>query len=415
MTRQSFIGILLVTGLALAVGSASMAEAGSSGWGGRGSAPTMTPAPVAQIAFRSVFGLVIIPVRINGSRELSMILDTGMSAPIVLLMHREMGDELKLEGGQPVQIGGAGGQSAPEGQLHTGATVALGGIELPEQTIIVMSEARDTSSWVQDGVIGKSIFDRYVVDIDFEKSVLSLYEVGSFQARGFESVPMMLASGIPTVEAKVENENGEKIAVRLVVDLGAGHALSLQPETKRLKLPAKTIPAVVGRGVQGEVEGRIGRVRNLRLGPFTLPSTVSSFAGKEAGTTCAGLGTGADGNLGNQVLRRFRVVMDYSRQRVLLSPQPGYDRPFEHNMAGLVLRPRRDGSLSVRTVMEGSSAAEASIAPGDRIVAIDGQELDSTRQEGLLDLFKQDGATLRLTVERDGTRFERLVKLRRMI
>jgi hypothetical protein len=415
MTRQSFIWILLAAGLALAAGGVPTAGADRSTRGSRGSAPALTPAPVTQIGFRTVFGMVIIPVRINGSRELNMILDTGMSAPIVLLMHREMREELKLEGGQPVQIAGAGGQSAPEGQLHTGATVALEGIELPEQTIIVMSEARDTSSWVQDGVIGKSIFDRYVVDIDFERSILSLYEPGSFQARGFESIPTTLTSGIPTVEARVENENGKKVPVRLVVDLGAGHALSLQPETKGLKLPAKTITSIVGKGVQGEVEGRIGRIRNLRLGPFTLPSVVSSFAGKEAGTTCAGQGPGADGNLGNQVLRRFRVVMDYPHQRILLSPRPGYDRPFEHNMAGLVLRQRRDGSLSIRTVMEGSSAAEASLAPGDRIVAVDGRELDSTRQEGLLDLFKQEGATLRLTVERAGTRFERPVTLRRMI
>ncbi len=415
MIRQPFVGILLATGLALAAVSASSAGADNHTRGGHASVPTMSPAPVARIPFHSVNGMIMVPVRINGSRELDMVLDTGMSAPIVLLMHRELGDELRLEDGQPVQIGGAGGQAPPEGLLYMGATVAFGGIELPEQTVIAMAEARDTSSWEWDGVIGKSIFDRYVVDLDFERSVLSLYESGSFQARGFESIPVELAAGFPTVEAQVENEDQEKVAVRLVVDLGAAHALSLQPETKRLTLPAKTITSIVGKGVQGEVKGRIGRIRNLRLGPFTLPSVVSSFAGKETGTTCAGLGTGADGNLGNQVLRRFRVVIDYPHQRMLLSPRPGYDRPFEHNMAGLVLRPRRDGSLSVRTVMEGSSAAEASIAPGDRIVAIDGRELDSTRQEGLLDLFKQEGATLRLTVERDGTRAERSVTLRRMI
>lgn len=415
MTTRSFTLILLATGLALTVGNASSAGAGGRTRESRVTAPVMTPAPVARIPFRSVNGMVRVPVRINGSRELDMVLDTGMSAPIVLLMHRELGDELNLEDGQPVQIGGAGGQARPEGRLYAGATVAFGGIEMPGQMVIAMDEARDTSSWEWDGVIGKSIFDRYVVDINFEHSVLSLYESGSFRARGFESIPVTLVAGIPNLEAQVENENGEKVPVRLVVDLGAAHALSLQPETKRLTLPAKTITTIVGKGVQGEVEGRIGRIRNLRLGPFTLPSVVSSFAREEAGTTCAGLGTGADGNLGNQILRRFRVVMDYSRQRILLAPRPGYDRPFEHNMAGLVLRPRRDGSLSVRSVMEGSSAAEAGVAPGDRIVAIDGRELDSTRQEGLLDLFKQEGATLRLTVERAGARFERPVKLRRMI
>jgi hypothetical protein len=415
MTRQVLVGMLLATGLALDVGGAASAGAGSRARGSRVPGAAMTPAPVARVAFRSIHGMVIVPVRVNGSRELNMILDTGMSAPIVLLMHRDLGDELRLEDGQPVQIGGAGGQAPPEGRLYAGATIAFGGIEQSEQTVIVMDEARDTSAWMQDGVIGKSIFDRYVVDLDFEHSVLSLYEPGSFRAQGFESIPVMLASGIPTVEAKVGNEGGEEVAVRLVIDLGAGHALSLQPETRHLVLPAKTITSVLGKGVQGAVEGRIGRIPDLRLGPFTLPSIVSSFASEKAGTTCAGQGTGADGNLGNQVLRRFRVVFDYAHRRILLSPRPGHDRPFEYNMAGLFLRPQRDGALSVDGVMDGSPAAEASIATGDRILAIDGQVVDCTRQEDLPDRFKQEGATLRLTMERAGTRFERSITLRRMI
>jgi membrane-associated protease RseP (regulator of RpoE activity) len=415
MTAQQMLRSIALTAALSAVGGIGGAAVRHVS-GSDQSAPVLSPAPVARIPFRSLGGLILVPVRINGSRELSMILDTGMSSPVVVLMHRELGDELKLSGGRPVQVGGAGGQVAPEGLLYGGVIATLGGVEQPALTAIVMSESRDASEWVQDGIIGKSVFDRYIADIDYEASVLSLYEPESFEAKGFESVPLSFDHAFPTLEAKVENEAGRTIPVRLVLDLGAGHALSLHADsTRHLTLPARTMSSVIGKGVQGEIEGRVGRIPGLRVGSFALRGIVSTFAGKESGVTCASQGAGADGNLGSQFLRRFRVVMDYPHRRMLLAPRPGYDRPFEHNMAGLALRWQRNGGLAVRSVIDDSPAAEAGIALGDRILAVDGKTLDAGGPVDVSELFQSDGATLRLTVERGGTRSERLVRLRRMI
>jgi hypothetical protein len=221
MTAQQMLRSIALTAALSAVGGIGGAAVRHVS-GSDQSAPVLSPAPVARIPFRSLGGLILVPVRINGSRELSMILDTGMSSPVVVLMHRELGDELKLSGGRPVQVGGAGGQVAPEGLLYGGVIATLGGVEQPALTAIVMSESRDASEWVQDGIIGKSVFDRYIADIDYEASVLSLYEPESFEAKGFESVPLSFDHAFPTLEAKVENEAGRTIPVRLVLDLGAG-------------------------------------------------------------------------------------------------------------------------------------------------------------------------------------------------
>ncbi len=412
MTMQSVVLLVLAAEPALFAASPTAAGPG----GGHRAVPVLTPAPVARIPFSSAGGLLLIPVRVNGSRELNMILDTGMSAPIVMLMHREMRDELGLGQGQRAEIGGAGGQRAPQGRVYTGATVSFGPLEQPVQTLIVMDEAREASSWMQDGIIGKTIFDRYVVDIDYEASVVSLYEPATFAARGFESIPISLQTGTPILEAEVEGDDGRKIPLRLVVDLGAGHALSVHPDaTTPLDLPARTIPFIIGKGIQGDVEGRIGRIRALRVGPFAFSGVLTSFPGAGSGVGLTRRGVGADGNLGSRFLRRFRVVVDYPHQRILLAPRPGYDRPFEHNMAGLVLWMERAGGLLVRSVMESSPAAKAGIAPGDRIVAIGDWRLGPIGPRDPVEEFLRDGATLRLTVERGGQRFERNVTLRRLI
>jgi len=211
-----------------------------------------TAIPLARLSYRSVGGNVILPVRINGSRDLHLILDTGMSAPIVMLNHREMRQTLGLEGGHPVAIAGAGGREPRSGTIFAGAGVSFGGFDLKDQTVIVMDEGRAQSPWTQDGVIGKSIFDRYVVGIDLDRSVLSVYDPSAFDQVTDKGIPLSFGSSIPSVPATILPADGEEIPVRLTLDLGARHALSLDvgKETK-VHPPARTLSTIVGRGIQG--------------------------------------------------------------------------------------------------------------------------------------------------------------------
>ncbi|MDH4272004.1 MAG: hypothetical protein OEW18_08520, partial [Candidatus Aminicenantes bacterium] len=52
--------------------------------------------PIARIPFSVNNGLITVPVWINDSRELRMYLDTGMSAAIVVLFHKELIEETGL-------------------------------------------------------------------------------------------------------------------------------------------------------------------------------------------------------------------------------------------------------------------------------------------------------------------------------
>jgi len=374
------------------------------------------PEPLVRVAFRSVGGHVVVPVRINGSDELDMILDTGMSAPIVMLMHRETADRLHLEGGQPVMIGGAGGSNPRQGKVYSGATVSLGGFDLGEQTIIVMQESSSQSCWTQQGVIGKSIFDRYAVEVDFESSMLSLYEPSGFDPPGFQSIPLVLQIGIPTVEALVEPEAGTRIPIKLALDLGARQTLTLNVAPERhIVPPARTLPAVVGRGIQGEIEGVVGRIHCLRLGPFIISDLLTSFTSEKAGVACTSYGMDAGGNLGIEILNRFHLILDYPHQRILLSPRPGLDKPFEYNMAGLSLEQQIDGAYLVRDLLPGSPGKKAGIGKGDRIVALNGRPTTASSYEEDRELFRRPGGKLRITIERDGERSERDLTLKRLI
>jgi len=386
-------------------------------------APDVAPAPRpplpaggVPVPFRNTGGHILVPVRVNGATEVLMVLDTGMSAPIVLMHDKAATGTARLEGGQPVQIGGAGLDAPVTGRMVARVPVAIGDLELPSETVILTGELCGSSPLALNGVIGKSVFDRYAVDIDFERSVLMIHEASRVGGEGMVNLPLLLQSGIPTIAAVVEDGLGQPVPVRLVVDLGARHALSLVPgEATGIRLPARVLETIVGRGIQGEVPGAVGRIRGLRLGPLYLRDVVSSFAPQPAGLTCAGDGTAAGGNLGVEILRRFRVVVDYPGRRLLLAPRDDYDRPFEFNMAGLSLEQSQDGSFLIRSVVEDSPGAAAGLVRGDRIVAIDDRPLEADDQAGTAALFHRAGARLRLTVQRGETRFARTLTLRRLV
>jgi len=374
------------------------------------------PQPLARVGFRQWGGHVVVPVSINGSRALNMVLDTGMSAPIVLLGSMSLAEETGLKDGQPTMIGGAGGQEPVAGSLFSGIRVSVGDAELSEQTVITLPGSGSPSPCIRDGVIGKSIFDRYLVEIDFEAAVLSIHEGAVSDTNGFVSLPLDLSVGVPKLAAEIEMDDGRKTPVVLDLDLGARHALSLFfNEAKGIAAPAQNLATVVGRGMQGEIRGQIGRVRALHLGALALRDVVTSFTDIENFSSCAVGGRGMDGNLGIEVLNRFRVILDYPGSRLLLKPNSMFERPFEYNMAGLSLEPQDDGSYLVRAVTIGSPGEEAGIARGDRIVGIDGEELTRGSYDERAERFQQDGATLIVRLAREGRRFDRTLKLRRLI
>lgn len=314
------------------------------------------PAGGVRVPFTSVFGLVRVPVRINGSPEVQLVLDTGITEdePDVLLHDRQIADAAGLKGGKPIDIGGPGAGPPLKGRVVQGVEISIGGLKLSGRSVTVTDNLPGPLSSMK-GAIGRSIFERYAVDIDFEHSVLTIREPAGVNPAGMVSLPLTMQAGIPTIQAAIEDESGHAVPVCLVLDLGAAHTLSLHPNPEKgIREPSKTLSTVIGRGLQGEIRGSIGRIRGLRLGSLSLPSLVGDFDAPESGTTCAASGVKANGNLGIQILRRFHVILDYPGRRLLLAPIPGYDRPFEYTMSGLGLSPHSGGGLVVVSILPGS-------------------------------------------------------------
>lgn len=380
----------------------------------------LAPAPLApaplEIPLRFVANQLRLEAKIDGRGPVELILDTGMPMGGVLLFEGERVAALGLaDTGQRVAVGGGGSEhQSTQALLSDSLALELGPLSVPKSRALVMPRPEGFPPGI-DGVIGGELFFHYVVRIDLDRQRLVLSDpAGWSPPEGACSVPLVRQEGMVFVDLRVAVGAGEPVAARVVVDTGAGHALSLNTrEDGTLAPPANALAMPLGRGVAGVLLGQAGRARRVELGSFAFDEVVVAFPGAEHRRP--GGGDSHDGNLGEGILKRFNVTFDYAGKRMLLEKARGFGEPFETDMAGLALDWQPDSTLKVRSVLPDSPAAAAQLREGDVLLAIDGQTTSALGEDRVRKSFLVHGAELRLSIRRGGETLEKKVRLKRLV
>lgn len=153
---------------------------------------------------------------------------------------------------------------------------------------------------------------------------------------------------------------------------------------------------------------------NLQLGSFTFKNPVAIFFLDKKGVLAS---PEFDGVIGGEILRRFKVVFDYSRQQLILEPNRHFSEPDEYDMSGLLLIAEGEDFkiLKVRHLIEDSPATEAGLREGDVISAVNGTLASKLSLEQVRAMFKKEGQSYLLSIRRGGERMQIRIRLRRLI
>jgi predicted aspartyl protease len=368
---------------------------------------------VAQIPVELSGSQVFLRLRVNGSEPLWFGLDTGASATVINTTTAEaLG--LKLEGSH--QTTGAGGQA--QSSTVRGVRLDIGGARLEDLSVmtIALTSIENAMGHRMDGILGSEFFRRYVVELDYERLLINLYEPAGFEYRGRgESLPLTFALNHPYVRAKVAMPGREPVEGRFVLDTGSNFPLilldSFVREKRLAESPAKTLK-VTGRGVGGEVAMPVGRTGRLLLGSYSLENPVTSFP--QSGWFAR---EGAAGNIGGAILRRFKVTFDYSRSRLFLEPYERLDAPFEYDMSGLqfVTESPSFKTVTILRVLSDSPAAEAGLRQGDELVSIGGRPVTDFKLAALREMLRRPDVRYELRVRRGAETVSAELRTRRLI
>ena len=384
-----------------------------------------------RFSFIAQRNLVIVAALLNGKGPYNFLLDTGVSAS--LLTDPQVADSLHLTHGEEYRMTGVGGaDSGLRAYETTNVRVTLPGAEAPGMRWLVLStDVLDLSGYVGmpiHGIIGADLFRSFVVTIRAEQHQLLLTDPDHYKApkgKRWASLPLLLdhdkayvAVGVRQLGAAPE---AAPLPLRLLLDTGAGHALSLETSADaRLHLPAQRLRTDLGRGLTGLISGALGRVAAVQLGRYYLPYVLTSFPdSSQVHDRLSGTERTRHGSLGYEVLKRFITVIDYPHGRLLLRPTAALREPFEHDMCGIDLLATGANyrQYLVLRVAAGSPAAAGGVAEGEELVSINFIPTSFLSMTDLNHiLHSQNGRVLYLVLRRpDGELHPVSVKLKRQI
>ena len=124
----------------------------------------------------------------------------------------------------------------------------------------------------------------------------------------------------------VDVDGSEELLLTVYIDLASGEALELLVRDEApFTLPEGLADTYLGTGLSGDIHGWVGHSTRLGIGSFQLRGVPTAFAPAAVRSKQEG----ADGVLGNDALRRFNAVFDYSQGLLLLKPNKHYAVPFE--------------------------------------------------------------------------------------
>lgn len=381
---------------------------------------------VSKFDFDLHANLIVIKAQLDGSDTLRFILDTGVSSTIVTDPKRAL--SLGVRYVRRVKIAGAGEGEALMANVSVGHTIRIGDVIARQQSLVVLDEdVLQLSEFLGvpiHGIFGHDIFSNFVVTIDFENKKLTLTDPKKFNYKKSMGTqyPIVLTQSKPYTDAiaMVSNDH-QLIPMRLVIDTGAGHALLLNAgEKEPIRLPDRVMRANLGRGLNGEINGNIGRVDKIKMGSIEMKNILASFPDSLSfSMKFTPDDTKRQGSIGCELLRRFTVTLNYRDGYMIMKPlRNRMKESFEHDMSGLDVRARGTNfnQYVVNKVIEGSPAGAAGLQEGDELIFVNGQNVkDMTISEIYKVLSRKEGKEVEFFFRRNGELKVATFYLKRMI
>ncbi len=377
-----------------------------------------------DIPFQLISNLIVVSVKINDSDTLNFILDTGVSN--IIITDPDLAVKLNLKKTRKVKISGAGEGKELQAYVSPGNTFRMGHIIAKNQNLVILEndffEISQILGQKIHGIFGYDIFNYFVVNIDFgvNKIILQKPEKYKYKPSKGEFFPIEIDDTKPYINDVSVEINNNKMLARLMIDTGAGHAISLELENEDIEfLPRKTVRSQLGKGLSGVIYGFLGRTDKVNFGKFELKDVITSFPDSESVAQKLSKDIVRNGNLGCDILKRFNVTFNYREKYLLLKPISGkFKEPFEHNMSGIefVAKGEQYKEFYIDRIVDNSPGYLAGFREGDQVVSINNVNYT---HETLSNIYKmlqrKEGRSVTLLVRRGNEYIQNDFTLKKMI
>jgi len=218
-----------------------------------------------------------------------------------------------------------------------------------------------------DGIMGYSFLSRYIVEINYDSSNIEVYTPGriEYPKKGYLLHPLFTALPIQPLIIK----DARTINANFYIDTGAGLCFLIskqfQDDSMVLKKRRKPVEIQV-QGLGGRKLMMLTIIKQVQIGPYKFRKVPTDILNDEYNATSYPF---LGGVIGNDILRRFNVILNYSKREIHLLPNSHFNDDFDYSYTGLNMY-YIEGKIVLDEVIQKSPAYRAGLKKDDIIVAV---------------------------------------------
>ncbi|MBL0745135.1 aspartyl protease family protein [Chryseolinea lacunae] len=266
------------------------------------------PDSVREVSFHyhSVRGLILLPVVLNDTVHVNLILDTGCRN--LVLFGKRFEKLFDFQVNRKVKFSGLGQGKPVVGSLSLSNKVSIAEVIGERIPVVVVPNQNVFSGYHKvHGIIGYDIFIKFEVELNFADQIITFRRAWrAVMPEQYERIPIRIVDSRPMIRSRVFFNGQEGQACELMIDTGS--SLGLLLKTTDLKRYPESFPkGVLGRGINGNIEGSEAYPDRLLMEAFEIAEPPAGIVYSQWHNYAS---------VGMQVMRNYSIVLNYCQAYV---------------------------------------------------------------------------------------------------
>jgi hypothetical protein len=255
------------------------------------------------LRYKTVNGLILLPVAINDTIHVNLILDTGCRN--LVLFGRKFRKLLPVHSARPVEFSGLGTGAAVTGALSLNNRVSIDQVAGELIPIVIVNEANLFARYSNvDGVVGYEIFLKFEIELNARAKTITFRPALKTRVPpGYAQVPLQIVDARPVMESEIFLDKGRSRKLELMIDTGSTLALLLKT-TNLSSFYAHRREDVLGFGLSGPISGYATLADKLVLQDFQIERVPAGIVSSPWHNNAS---------IGMEVLKDYIVVVNYCK------------------------------------------------------------------------------------------------------
>ncbi len=293
------------------------------------------------ISFQFIKNLVVVPITFNG-HQMNFIVDSGLKETILFSQYDKTINKNNL---RQINLKGLGKDNADtKGFFSSKNQIVLGQNYSSNNMDIIVIQDENFNLFSRlgievHGIIGSEFFKNYPIQIDYAKRKITIYKsiLEVKKLKKFQSNPLEISLEIKPFTTVDFTHQTTYTNQKMLIDIGNSDGLWLfENQIENLAPLQHVFSDELGKGFNGSINGKRGVIDAVNLNKYKLNQPLIAIPDIES-IQYINFKNNRKGSLGNEILRRFTIILDYKNQLFYYKPNRNFKDAFHYNRSGLTI------------------------------------------------------------------------------